>query len=245
MKYISFSIVCLLTSFLLLICSCNSGKQKNVGLAADTLKAGEKPVFFENGKLHYIVEMKNGKANGRVREYNAQGLLFMDATFKDGQRDGKCKRYYTNGRIFSETNYIKGSREGVETRFYPDGKTSAIATYKKDKIQPGLKEFRKDGTEMGNDVTLIINEVNHSKLEGKFYITVKLSVPQKGVKYYASPQEDPDSREILKISGDAGILNVPLQGNRFILKKLLFEAKYTTRLGNTMRLQKPYTLVVN
>lgn len=224
-------------------CSGNSGGKD--GLAGDTLKEGEKPVFSENGKLHFIVEYKNGKANGRVREYYNDGKLYMDAVYKDDHRNGKCMHYFKNGKPFSVSYFKNGAKDSIETKFYETGEVLAYVPYKNDKVQPGLREFKKDGTPVDPDLGLIITEVDHTALEGKFFLRVRLSSPRKNVKFYASPQSDPDSREILKISGNEGILVVPVPPGGFILKKLIFEAEFKTAMRNPMRLQKLYNLAVD
>jgi hypothetical protein len=136
-------------------------------------------------------------------------------------------------------------KDSIETKFYETGQVLAYVPYKNDKVQPGLREFKKDGTPVDQDLSLIITEVDHTALEGKFFIRVRLSSPRKNVKFYASPQSDPESREILKISGNEGILVVPVPRGGFILKKLIFEAEFKTAMRNTMRLQKLYNLAVD
>jgi antitoxin component YwqK of YwqJK toxin-antitoxin module len=236
---ISFIIVAILFS------GCNGNSKQQGGLSGDSLKAGEKPVYSENGKLHFIVEYKDGKANGRVREYYPDGKLYMDAIYKDDHRHGKCIHYFKNGKPFSVSYYIDGAKDSIETKYNEKGQILAFVPYKNDKVQPGLKEFKKDGTELMDNTSLKIQEVNHLKNGGKYYLSVSLSEPRKNVKFYAAPQSDPESREILKISGDAGILNVPVSPGGFAMKKLIFEAEYRTPMGNTMRKQKKYNLAVN
>jgi antitoxin component YwqK of YwqJK toxin-antitoxin module len=243
MKFLSF--LGSLLIFVFLFPGCNGNSKQEGSQSGDTLKEGEKPVYSENGKLHFIVESKNGKANGRVREYYPNGKIYMDAIYKDDHRHGKCTHYFKNGKPFSVSYYVNGEKDSIETKYNENGQVLALVPYKKDKVQPGLKEFRKDGTLLNEDVKLIITEIDHSALEGKFFIRVSLSSPKKNVKFYASPQSDPTSREILKISGDAGILQVPIPPDGFVMRKLIFEAEYKTQMGNTMRIQKLYNLAID
>jgi len=74
---------------------------------------------------------------------------------------------------------------------------------------------------------------------------VSLVQPQKNVKYYAAPKSDPESRQELKMSKDYGILEIPVSSSHFIMKSLLFEAEYKTRLGNIMVIQKTFNLAVD
>lgn len=249
MRFFVFFTAVLLSFYLLSGCKGNSDNRL-VGvnpdqLSGDSLMEGEKSVYSENGKLRYIVEYKKGKANGRVREYYEDGKLYMDAIYKDGHRNGKCSHFYKNGKAFGVANYVDGLKDGIETKYYENGSVWAITTYRKNKAQPGLREFKKDGTEIIEDVKILISEVDHIALEGKYYIRVSLSSPRNNVKFYASPQSDPDSREKLRISGNYGILDVPVSSSRFVMKKLIFEAEYKTTRGNLMRIQKPYNLAID
>ncbi len=249
MRLIVISCTILLCFYLLSACSGNSEKQL-VGVnpdqpSGDSLMEGEKSAYYENGKLHYIVEYQKGKANGRVREYSLDGKLYMDAIYKDGHRNGKCSHFYKNGNAFEVADYVDGKKDGILTKYRENGKVWSITTYRNNKVQPGLREFRPDGTEIPEDVKILVSEIDHTALEGKYFIRVSLSSPRKDVKFFASPQSDPDSREILKMSGNSGILEVPLSVTGFVMKKLIFEAEYKTPRGNTMRLQKFYNLAVD
>jgi len=224
-------------------CSGNSGGKD--GLTGDTLNAREKPVYSENGKLHYIVEYKDGKANGRVREYSSNGKIYMDAIYKDDQRNGKCYHYFSNGKPFSVSHYTNGVKDSVETKYYESGEVLALVPYKNDKVQPGLREFKRDGTPVIDNNSLLISEVDHTALEGRYYIRVKLSSPRKEVKYYASPQSDPEVRDLLKMSGEFAIFEISIHPGGFVMKKMIFEAEYKTQMRNTLRLQKFYNLAID
>ena len=243
MKFLAFLIS--VSIFIFVISGCNSKSGGTTGTSADSLKAGEKAVYSENGKLHYIIESKDGKTNGRVREYTPDGKLYMDAIYKDDHRNGKCTFYFKNGKPFSVCYFINGEKDSIDTKYNEQGQVLALVPYKKDKVQPGIKEFAKDGTLIPVNNSLVITVVDHSALEGKYYLKISLSTPRKDVKYYASPQSNPESRELLKISGDAGILEVPVSSTSYIMKKLILEAQYKTSMGNTMRLQRLYNLAID
>jgi hypothetical protein len=241
MKILNFSIAAALTLFLFIACNNQSGQITGNGQnAIDSTTNGEKKVFYPDGKLQYLAEYKNGKANGRVREYTPDGKLYMDALFADGHRNGKCTHYYKNGNPFEISNFVNGEKDGIESKFYDNGKLLATIIYKKNKVQPGLREYKKDGTEVDNENTLIITEVDHSAREGKYFFQVSLSKPKNNVDFYASPQSDPETRQKLQLSGKSGILEIPVKSRNFVMKNLIFEAEYKTNLGNTMRLQKLY-----
>jgi len=233
----------LLSSMLILVylsSGCNGKSGSQAGLEGDTLKAGEKAIYSQNGKLQYIIEYKDGKANGRVREYHPEGYLYMDALFKDDHRNGKCTHYFKNGKPFSVSYYKNGAKDSIETKYTIKGNVIALVPYKNDKVQPGLKEFKNDGTELIDNTDLVIKAVNNLPGGGKYYLSVSLTEPRKYIKFYAAPQSDPDSRELLEMSGDKGILVVPVSASGFVIKDIYIDAEYRTRMGNTRRLQKLY-----
>ena len=209
--------------------------------AADSMVDGEKSIFSENGKLHYKVEYKNGKANGRVREYRSDGSLYMDAVFKDGHRDGKCTCFFKSGSVYSVINYVDGKREGIETKYYEDGKIQSTNTYSKDKVLPGLKEFNRDGKEIKENVSIVINEEDLTKSGGKFYLHVTLSDIGKNASFYASTNPE-GPREKLIMKGNTGTLEISVSSRNFILNKLIIEAEYITSRRNTMRIQRIYKM---
>jgi len=223
----------------------NTGNMNPDQASGDSLLEGEQKVYYENGKVHYIVEYKKGKANGRVREYSTDGKLYMDAVYTDGHRNGECKHFYKNGKPFEVSNYVNGEKDGIETKYYESGTILATRIYKKNKIQPGLKEYDKDGKEIINNNSLVIRGIDHTLLEGKYILQASLAKPQPKVTYYAAPRSDPGSRQKLKMSGDNGILEIPVSSSSFVMKSLLFEAEYKTKLGNVMVLQKTFNLAVD
>lgn len=230
---------------------CKNNPAKNTGnlnpdqAQGDSLLEGEQKVYYENGNVHYIVEYKKGKANGRVREYSTDGKLYMDAIYADGHRNGQCTHFYKNGKPFEVSSYVNGEKEGTETKYYENGTILATRIYKKNKIQPGLKEYEKNGSEIINNNSIVIRGIDHTLLEGKYILQVSLAQPQKDVKFYAAPKSDPESRQELKKSEDYGILEIPVSSSHFVMKSLLFEAEYKTRLGNIMVLQKTFNLAVD
>ena len=243
MKLLSFFSSLLFFAFIL--SGCNGNSKGEGGTAADSLKAGEKAVYSENGKLHYIIESKDGKTNGRVREYYANGKLYMDAIYKDDHRNGKCTFYFKNGKPFSVCYFINGAKDSIDTKYNEKGDVLALVPYKKDKVQPGLKEFGKDGSEIINDNSILIREIDHILLEGKYILQISLAKPQSKVTYYAASKSDTNARQKLKTSGNYGIMEIPVSSGHFVMKNLLLEAEFRTKMGNLMVIQKEFKLAVD
>jgi hypothetical protein len=231
--------------FICLLASCNGKSELKGGSAADSLNAGEKAVYSENGKLHYIIESKDGKTNGRVREYSPDGKLYMDAMYKDDHRNGKCTFYFKNGKPFSICNFINGAKDGIDTKYNEKGQVLAIVPYKNNRVQPGLKEFASDGSEILNDNNLVISGIDHTLLEGKYILQVGLAKPKSKVTYYAASKSDPEARQKLINSGNYGIMEIPVSSSHFVMKSLLLEAEYKTQMGNVMVIRKDFKLAID
>jgi hypothetical protein len=233
------------------ISGCDSGQTSRIidvdpeQIRDTTIKDGEQSIYYDDGKLKYLVEFKNGKANGRVRQFYGDGKLYMKAVFKDGHRHGKCTYFFKNGKAYSVSNYVNGSKEGIETKYYEDGKILSENTYKQDKVQPGLKEYKKDGTLIKNDVKILISEVDHSALEGKYFLRVSLSNPRIAANFYSRAASEQVPRQKLKKSGNTGIIEFNLSPGDFIMKKLIIDAEYKTSKGNAMRLQRTYNVAID
>lgn len=249
MRLISLSVLFLLLSVLLSGCNPNSKTQLTdvdpEQARGGNIKDGEQSIFYKDGKLKYKVEYKNGKANGRVRQYYTDGKLYMEATFKDGRRHGKCTYFTKKGSAFSVSNYENGSKEGIETKYWENGKVLSVNTFKQDKVQPGLVEYKQDGKKIENDVTIIITEVDHTSLEGKYYLHISLSNPKIVANFYSRPASEQVARKKIAKSGNKAILEFDIAPGGFLMKKLVIDAEYKTPRGNTMRLQRMYNLAAD
>jgi len=238
-------------AFIGLLNSCDTpGSKRLIGLDPDNLPAkgiedGEQTVYSKSGKVESIVEVKDGKANGRVRKYYEDGKLRMDAIYKDGRKNGKCIYYYANGSAFSESIYADGYKDGEEKKYYEDGKLLAIQTYKKNKVQPGLKEYNKNGKAIKHDVSILVKEIDRSALEGVYRLVISLSDDSYRASYYVITPDKPESRQILKASGRSGVMEFYVSQGSFLMKKLLFEAECKTSKGNILILQKKYNLAID
>ncbi|MBK7172367.1 MAG: hypothetical protein IPH84_03840 [Bacteroidales bacterium] len=249
MKIYLFSVSLLFCLFLFESCDSKGGKRL-VGLEPEQLgsgntKDGEQKIYSEDGKLQSIVEVKNGKANGRVRKYYADGKLRMDAIYKDGKKNGKCLYFYGNGIAFSQSNYVEGYKEGIEKRFYEDGKVMAHVLYKKNEVQPGLKEYRKNGTPIEYNISILISEVNHLTIDGTYKLVASLNDDKYTPNFFVTIFGEPGSRQQLEVSGKKGIYHVPVVRGSFFMKKLMFEVRFKTALGNEFITKKQHNLAID
>ncbi len=223
----------------------NKSTQDADSLQNNITKDGEYPVYDKNHKLQYMVQYKNGKANGRVRQYYPNGSIYMEAEFKDGHRNGKCTYFNKSGKIAQVLNYTNGEKDGTETQYYQNGKVESINTYKNGVLQPGLKEFYNDGTIAGKEVELLFKEVDHSSLEEKYFLYITLSDPSLKVNFYTLSANDPKIRKKIKQNGHTGVLEYRISSRESMIQKLLIEAVFYTNKGNKMKISQTYNLAIN
>ena len=75
--------------------------------------------YDENGNVIY--ELING--NGKVKEYNSDGILIFEGENLNRRRNGKGKEYlHAGGIIFFEGEYLNGRRNGKGKEYSFDGK---------------------------------------------------------------------------------------------------------------------------
>lgn len=65
-------------------------------------------VYFENGKLEYSGEFKNGKENGEWIYYYQNGNIKAKEYWKNGVENGTWKEFHPDGQLARELVYKDG-----------------------------------------------------------------------------------------------------------------------------------------
>ena len=78
-------------------------------LIVDTNGKG-KEYFYYNDKLSFEGEYKNGKRDGKGKEYNNVGKLLFEGEYKNGKRNGKGKEYNISEKLVFEGEYSNGKK---------------------------------------------------------------------------------------------------------------------------------------
>lgn len=240
-----------LSTFLLtfLLISCGDSSERYVGIEPEQIKIknfnGERKIYTPEGKLRTIAEYKNGKVDGRVRKFYDDGKIYMDAKYENGFKNGKCTYYYTNGKPYTVTDYINGYKDGIEKTYYEEGGLMAESRFRKNITQPGLQEYKKDGTPILVKTTIIVKEVNHLRLDGTFRLQMSLSDKSVTPRFYVMEKANPEKRQKINVSNGVGTLVLNLNSTSFLMKKLIIEAEYKTFRGNLMKIQRPYNLAID
>lgn len=88
--------------------------------------------YYPDGKISSLANYKNGKPDGAIIKYNAEGLLIRETVYKEGVLDGVSNLYNQKGDKTFEIIY-KDSKKVKITRFFPlIKKAEMISVYNKD-----------------------------------------------------------------------------------------------------------------
>ena len=114
---------------------------------------GEKETFTGIAKYYskdessiFEFPYKNGKKEGRGKEYYLNGKFKSDAFFIDGLLQGKSIGYYENGNLEYEENYKDGKLDGLIKEYYENGQVFIQENYKDGELDGESFNFNEDGS---------------------------------------------------------------------------------------------------
>ena len=114
---------------------------------------GEKEAFTGIAKYYskdessiFEFPYKNGKKEGRGKEYYPSGKFKSDAFFIDGLLQGKSIGYYENGNLEYEENYKDGKLDGLVKEYYENGQVYIQESYKDGELEGESFNFNEDGS---------------------------------------------------------------------------------------------------
>lgn len=86
------------------------------------LRDGDRVTRHDNGEVATIEPYSNGKTNGVVRHFDAEGRLTQTITHKNGVRHGTYEIFYPSGAVKERGSYVQGERmDSLTARFGEDG----------------------------------------------------------------------------------------------------------------------------
>jgi len=101
---------------------------------------GKVKEYYDNGRLLFEGEYKNGLKNGKAKEYNISGRLEFDGEYLNGKKNGKAKEYDFNGLSF-DGEYKYGQR--IKGKEYSGSELVFDGEYKNGERWNGyLKEYK-------------------------------------------------------------------------------------------------------
>ena len=101
--------------------------------------------YYNNGKLKFEYEIKNGEKEGFSREYYENGQLKKESCYKNGKLNGLCKQYYENGQLEIEATYKDGKIDALFKSYYKNGKLELESVSKEEKLNGLYKQYYENG----------------------------------------------------------------------------------------------------
>jgi antitoxin component YwqK of YwqJK toxin-antitoxin module len=137
---------------------------------------------YNNGKIRYVGQFKNGKEIGvfkfysalssehpvaiktfeddsnlaKVSFYTVKGVLQSKGLMDGKKRIGLWKYFQEDGKkLLSEENYKNGVLEGKSVTYYKSGKVAEMVFYKNDKLDGNAKRYAESGN--------LLDDLNYKK----------------------------------------------------------------------------------
>lgn len=84
--------------------------------------------YFDVGEkiLEYQIPYKDGKIDGEVLEFYANGNVYEKTYYKDGNKEGLQTSYHYNNKISTEINYANNELNGSYKSYYSNGNLHEI-----------------------------------------------------------------------------------------------------------------------
>jgi len=88
---------------------------------------------FSDGKKRLEFPIKDGKINGKFREWIQGGKKILEVNYVHGKKHGKETQWYAIGKKKIEVNYIQGNVDGVVTEWYKNEKKKSEGIFRNGK----------------------------------------------------------------------------------------------------------------
>jgi len=117
--------------------------------------------YHDNGYLHQMIEVVNGRASGAYLEYHDNGQLRIEAVVMEGVGDltdiaksswifnGISRAWDSNGNLLAHINYEKGKLVEKTEHYYPDGAIKMAIPYTAGFVNGDVQEFDQAGDLIG------------------------------------------------------------------------------------------------
>ena len=182
-----------------------NGKTFLEGQVKNDNKIGVWTTYHRDGTLDKIEEYDlNGKKNGLIKYYAANGILENEATYKSDElvryvnydKDGNIKSEYKekkhkltfvstrlNGSVASQGQFINGLRTGTWQYTDPYGQTYAEEVYRLDKLEGVRKQYFQEGV-LQSTITYREDQLNGPNTEYYANGNVKIQANWKNGNYH-------------------------------------------------------------
>jgi hypothetical protein len=209
-----------------------------------TVVEGLKKIYNAEGKLETEIPYKDSLPNGIQKEYYKTGQLFRETPLIKGKANGIVKEYSTKGKIYREMPVVNGRANGIIKKYYENSALFSEAPFENGLPVVGLKEYNEKGNLLETP-KMIFKSKNMTRIDGTYILEILLS--DKTIKPSYAQVLDFDNKEIVNriptVDGK-GVLKLSVPAGAMMVKKLTFEAKYTTLRNNVCIIRDSFNLVI-
>ncbi|MFO7612472.1 MAG: toxin-antitoxin system YwqK family antitoxin [Clostridia bacterium] len=117
-------------------------------------KDGASVSYYENGRISFIQEYRDGNYHGKLESYYEDGTLNELTTYANGIKAGPAQRNYSNGNTEFTGEYLDGKQNGVWLSYLEDGTIKSEIGYKAG-IPDGIYHIYATGTQQYNSIHTI------------------------------------------------------------------------------------------
>lgn len=101
--------------------------------------------FMSDGSLVESEGFINGKRNGLLKKWYADGTQSYQATYKNGKLHGTGNTWWPNGQMRTASNYVEGVTHGRQLQWYKSGVLFKEINLVQGKEQGLQKAWRENG----------------------------------------------------------------------------------------------------
>ena len=108
-------------------------------------KEGRGKEYYLNGKFKSDAFFIDGLLQGKSIGYYENGNLEYEENYKDDELDGSIKNYYENGQLKTELNYKNGQLDGLARAYHENGQLHIEENYKDGKLEGESTNYDEKG----------------------------------------------------------------------------------------------------
>ena len=232
----------------LLACSCQPKTDKDKLKSEEVNPDGSilTRTFKPDGKLFAEITRKDGKKNGVTKNYYGNGKVQVETNFVNDKKEGESKFYYEDGKICQLTSYKNDLKNGIKRNYYKNGQLACEIPYLDGEVEPGLKEYSKEGTLIVNNPTIVVTPVNKMLSVNKYILRLTLSNDGHAVSFARNYLVNGKKSKLeIPTKNGVGELSFVINPGKSIREKVILEASSESAYGNPYVTRTTYNLSID
>jgi hypothetical protein len=237
----------LFTCIVAVLFSCQNRSQDSLaGETANPDGTVTMRTFKADGKLFAEITKRNGKKDGLTKNFYGNGKVSVQTNYKDDMKEGESVWYYTDGKVCQRTIYKNDVKDGIDRHYYKNGKLAAEIPYKNGEVEPGLKEYSREGLLItNNSPTILVRPIDQMATQNKYVLQLRLSSKSEHVSF-ARVYFEKDKKSYQEIPTFKGVGNLvfTMYQGRSMNEKVILEGSFETAYGNPYVTRLTYNLSI-